>query len=193
MIVHFSAHISKWELVCKFGVIFHIFIITCLCSRFHAWNQWFFYSVITFSYTKCFVYSYTVDVVFALSYQTLRELHQVPAAGHSGSVPFEKDGPAVLWFDTQGLYPSGPIHVSVNHRRHWPQPRSEDGRPEIPEYTTTTSSQRRHPQAAAIYQPIQVIRSQRGCWKTVEGARQRISPLPDLSLQQVPGDWWSPY
>ena len=24
MIVHFSAHISKWELVCKFGVIFHI-------------------------------------------------------------------------------------------------------------------------------------------------------------------------
>ena len=39
MIVHFSAHISKWELVCKFGVIFHIFIIiSCLASRFHAWN-----------------------------------------------------------------------------------------------------------------------------------------------------------
>ena len=36
------AHISKWELVCKFGVIFHIFIISCLCSRFHVWNQWFF-------------------------------------------------------------------------------------------------------------------------------------------------------
>ena len=68
MIVHFSAHISKWELVCKFGVIFHIFIISCLCSRFHIRNQWFFYSVITFSYTKCFVQSYTVDVVFTLSY-----------------------------------------------------------------------------------------------------------------------------
>ena len=34
-----SAHISKWELVCKFGVIFHIcIIISCLGSRFHAWN-----------------------------------------------------------------------------------------------------------------------------------------------------------
>ena len=70
MIVHFSAHISKWELVCKFGVIFHIFIISCLCSRFNAWNQWFFYSIITFSYTKYFVHSYTVDVVFTLSYLT---------------------------------------------------------------------------------------------------------------------------
>ena len=68
MIVHFSVHISKWELVCKFGVIFHIFIISCLCSRFHVRNQWFFYSVITFSYIKCFVHSYTVDVVFTLSY-----------------------------------------------------------------------------------------------------------------------------
>ena len=38
MTVHFSAQISKWELVCKFGVIFHIFIIACLSSRFHAWN-----------------------------------------------------------------------------------------------------------------------------------------------------------
>ena len=67
MIVHFSAHISKWELVCKFGVIFHIFIISCLCSRFHVRNQLFFYSVITFSYIKCIVHSYTVDVVFTLS------------------------------------------------------------------------------------------------------------------------------
>ena len=72
MIVHFSAHISKWELVCKFGVIFHIFIISCLCSQFHAWNQWFCYSIITFSYTKYFVHSYTVDVVFTLSYKTHR-------------------------------------------------------------------------------------------------------------------------
>ena len=64
----FGAHISKWEFVCKFGVIFHIFIISCLCSWFQVRNQWFFYSVITFSYTKCFVHSYTVDVVFTLSY-----------------------------------------------------------------------------------------------------------------------------
>ena len=59
--------ISKWGLVCKFGVIF---IISCLCSRFHVWNQWFFYSVITFSYNKCFVHSYTIDVVFTLSYKS---------------------------------------------------------------------------------------------------------------------------
>ena len=39
MIVHFSVHILKWELVCKFGVRFHIFIIiSCLGSRFHVWN-----------------------------------------------------------------------------------------------------------------------------------------------------------
>ena len=75
MIVHFSAHISKWELVCKFGVIFHIFIISCLCSRFHVRNQWFFYSVITFSYIKCFVHSYTVDVVFTLSYYMKLQTH----------------------------------------------------------------------------------------------------------------------
>ena len=42
MVVYFSAHLSKRELVCKFGVIFHIFIISCFCSRFHAWNQWLF-------------------------------------------------------------------------------------------------------------------------------------------------------
>ena len=52
-------------------MIFHIVIISCLCSRFHVRNQWFFYSVITFSYTKCFVHSYTVDVVFTLSYRSI--------------------------------------------------------------------------------------------------------------------------
>ena len=82
MIVHFSAHISKWELVCKFGVIFHIFIISCLCSRFHVRNQWFFYSVITFSYTKCFVHTYTVDVVFTLSYLII----QTSASSYRGRV-----------------------------------------------------------------------------------------------------------
>ena len=79
MIVHFSAHISKWELVCKFGVIYHIFIISCLCSRFHVWNRWLVCSVITLSYTKCFVHPYTVDVVFTLSYCTN---HHSPAPRH---------------------------------------------------------------------------------------------------------------
>ena len=50
MIVHFSAHISKWELVCKFGVIFHTFIISCLCSRFHVWNNFFLLSNNLFIY-----------------------------------------------------------------------------------------------------------------------------------------------
>ena len=68
MIVHFSAHISKWELVCKFGVIFHIFIILASVHGFMYETSDFFYSVITFSYTKCFVHSYTVDVVCTLSY-----------------------------------------------------------------------------------------------------------------------------
>ena len=35
----------------------------------------FFYSVITFSYTKWFVHSYTVDVVFTLSYEFISEIH----------------------------------------------------------------------------------------------------------------------
>ena len=37
----FGSHF-KMRVVCKFGVIFHIFIISCLCSRFHVRNQWFF-------------------------------------------------------------------------------------------------------------------------------------------------------
>ena len=44
------------------------FIYLLFLASVHVWNQWFFYSVITFSYTKCFVHSYTVDVVFTLSY-----------------------------------------------------------------------------------------------------------------------------
>ena len=69
MIVHLLAHNLKWELVCKFGVRFRMFIIICLLgSRFHAWDWWFFYSIMTFSCTKYSVHSYTVDVVFTLSY-----------------------------------------------------------------------------------------------------------------------------
>ena len=36
--------------------------ISCIGSRFHAWNWWFFYSIITFLYTKYSVHSYTVDI-----------------------------------------------------------------------------------------------------------------------------------
>ena len=36
----------------------------------------FFYSIITFSYTKYFVHSYTVDVVFTLSYCDIRMVSQ---------------------------------------------------------------------------------------------------------------------
>ena len=69
MIVHFSAHVLKWKFVCKFRVRFHIFIvISSPGSRFHAWNSWFCYSITTFTYTKYFVDSYIVDVVFTRSY-----------------------------------------------------------------------------------------------------------------------------
>ena len=58
---------------------FHIFvIISCLCSRFHEETSDFFYSIMIFLYT---LYTYTVDVVFTLSYGplsrygTLRVVH----------------------------------------------------------------------------------------------------------------------
>ena len=56
---HFSAHISKWELVCKFGVIFHMFIISCLCSRFHARHQWFF-----LLYNNLFIYQVLCTLIY---------------------------------------------------------------------------------------------------------------------------------
>ena len=106
MIVHFSAHISKWELVCKFGVIFHIFIISCLCSRFHVWNQWFFYSVITFSYTKCFVLSYTVDVVFILSYFMISKINSgLNVLTHWGQVTLKCTGDLIIIGSHNGLLP----------------------------------------------------------------------------------------
>ena len=36
--------------------------------------------------------------------------------------------PVVLWLEDQGLFSSGPIHHSVCHISHWPQPKSGDGR-----------------------------------------------------------------
>ena len=60
-------HLTRTQKMCKLSFMIYN-IISCLCSQFHVRNQWFFYSVITFSYIKCFVHSYTVDVVFTLSY-----------------------------------------------------------------------------------------------------------------------------
>ena len=71
MIVHFSAHILKWKWVCKFGVRFHIFIISFASVRDFMHETSAFYSIITFSYTKYFFHSYTADVVFTQSYLRL--------------------------------------------------------------------------------------------------------------------------
>ena len=57
---HFSAHISKWELLCKFGVIFHIFINSCLGSRFHAWNYWCF-----LLYNNLFIYQVLCKLTYS--------------------------------------------------------------------------------------------------------------------------------
>ena len=73
------------DMMCLVYALFYVLLLwlhcsaVCnICSRFHVWNQWFFYSVITFSYTKCFVHSYTVDVVFTLSYDILYRIITVP-------------------------------------------------------------------------------------------------------------------
>ena len=62
-------HTNNWFFKHIIYIYIYIYIyIICLGSRFHAWNQCFFYSIITFSYTKYLVHSYTVDVVFTLSW-----------------------------------------------------------------------------------------------------------------------------
>ena len=66
MIVHFSAHISKWELVCKFGVIFHIYyflpLFTVSCTKpviFLLCNNLFIYQVLcTLIYRRRSLYSF---------------------------------------------------------------------------------------------------------------------------------------
>ena len=70
--MHFSAHILKYELVCKFGMMewdfIYLLLFLALVHGFMHEIKDFFNSIITFSYTKCFVQSYTIDVVFTLSY-----------------------------------------------------------------------------------------------------------------------------
>ena len=60
-----------------------------------------FFTLITFSYTKCFVHSYTVDVVFSLSYwgYLLNTRKWLPAALH---------GPSV-WQSLPGRFPADDI------------------------------------------------------------------------------------
>ena len=71
MIVHFSAHILKWELVCKFGRIewdsIYLLLFLAFVPGFMHEISDFFYSIITFSYTKYYVQPNTVDVVFIIS------------------------------------------------------------------------------------------------------------------------------
>ena len=62
----------------KSSVLIKLSILKCIsrfgqmlysCNLWPLFNLWwFYYSVITFSYTKCFVHSYTVYVIFTLSY-----------------------------------------------------------------------------------------------------------------------------
>ena len=54
----------------QFGVRFHLLLLflASVYSFLHETSDVSFYSIITFSYTKYFVHSYTVDVVFTLSY-----------------------------------------------------------------------------------------------------------------------------
>ena len=77
MIVHFSAHILKWELVCKFGVRFQIFIII-FCSvhgfmyetsDFLLYNNLFIYQVLfTLIYRRHSLYSFLANYASTGSY-----------------------------------------------------------------------------------------------------------------------------
>ena len=60
---HFKMRVSMyvWSDISYIYYSLPLFTVSCMKSMI-------FYSVITFSYTKCFVHSYTVDVVFTLSY-----------------------------------------------------------------------------------------------------------------------------
>ena len=67
MIVHFSAHISKWDWYVSLEWYFiYLSFIASVHGVMHETSD-FFYSMITFSYTKHFVQSYPVDLVFTLS------------------------------------------------------------------------------------------------------------------------------
>ena len=71
MIVHFSAHILKWELVCKFGVRFSYiyyyfwpqFTVPCMkLMIFLIFNNLFIYQVLyTRIYRRCSLYSFLYD------------------------------------------------------------------------------------------------------------------------------------
>ena len=52
---------SHFKMVCKFGVIFHMFIIiSCLGSRFHAWNSWWFFLL----YNNLFIFQVLCTLIY---------------------------------------------------------------------------------------------------------------------------------
>ena len=61
---HFKMRVGMWV----WSDISYIYYFLPLFTVSRTKPVIFFYSVITFSYIKCFVHSYTVDVVFTLSY-----------------------------------------------------------------------------------------------------------------------------
>ena len=63
-----GAQVNKsWYVSLEWYFIYLLFLASVHGFMYET-SVFFFYSVITFSYTKCFVHSYTVDVVFTLSY-----------------------------------------------------------------------------------------------------------------------------
>ena len=71
MIVHFSDHISKWVWSDISYIYYFLPWFTVSCMKLMI-----FYFIITFSYTKYFVNSYTVDLVFTLSYHIPQSKHK---------------------------------------------------------------------------------------------------------------------
>ena len=69
--VAFVSSLPHSNLNCQLSDFTWFYCYKFLCVSVHGFTYEtsdFFYSVITFSYIKCFVHSYTVDVVFTLSY-----------------------------------------------------------------------------------------------------------------------------
>ena len=64
-------HPSLFHITTSLLIWYKMFCVRDISYTVSCMKQIFFYSLITFSYTKCFVHSYTVDVVFTLSYTDL--------------------------------------------------------------------------------------------------------------------------
>ena len=82
--LHFTAGNTPWYVHVSLEWYFIYLLFLASVHGFTYETNDFFYSVITFSYIKCFVHSYTVDVVFTLSYvkkinQSTTNIHSVPS------------------------------------------------------------------------------------------------------------------